>query len=501
MTSTASENAVTALKGFLTSSATNVERLPDSLRSQLSIATGLESVISAAIKRKRSVVIAGTAGSGKTHLLKGLDIPAKSYEIVSDLSALPEKKWNNLLRGPRPTIIAGNEGAFVMARSKNYAGFAEVLDLLHMAQQSQDTPHRSKAPIIVDAAGYDPAGQKAISLLVRLPILRDYIRATKPELHCLTWDLFQEPAVCDRLAMCVEAASAESDADGFTFRQLWQFIADLIEGPREGETWIDRTFSGDTEVSRRISTACDPRRFSLPGISSHLWYGDLLHLKSNFLPGAIPVLEQVLQFKPADVQISDWQKRLRAIALLGLKSSPLDTYFSRGADLWSEVRSGRHIGLIRQINRYFCYGLLDLSSDLELWLQHDTERRVSKSNTQGSLGSVPANHFSLVKSRVIANKTDEMSQLPGSRIMLRHNDSGSSLHITKDLVDAILKTRSHRTLERRDVEYDWRLSKFFDSIAKTTSRVDRLKVASFNFQVRRARLLSWDVGGVVSKVD
>lgn len=501
MTDSAGSASLNALQKFLTSSATNVERLPDSLRSQLTISTGLDEVVKTAIKSGRSVVIAGTAGSGKTHLLRGIDIPTNTYNVVPDLSALPEADWGKLLKGKKPTLLAGNEGAFVLAARNECQGFEEVLELLHLAQQGEDCELRPKAPIVVDAAAYDPSGHHAIGTMVQLPILKKYVQDRKPELQALTWEMFQEERVRDRLAMCVEAASAESDADGFTFRQLWQFIADLIEGPAEGETWIDRVFSVATEVSSRIQLACEPSGFALPGISSHLWYGDLLHLKSRFFPSALPVIEQALEFKPADTHIEQWQRKLRAIALFGLQESPLDSFFSRGATLWSEVRARKHAGLLRQINRYFCYGLLDLGSDLELWLQHDTERRVSKQNTQASLGSIPANQFVLIKSHVIANAPTALGQIEGGRILLRHVPSRSTLHITKDLVEALLKTRSHRTLERRDVEYDWRLSRFFESVARTTSRVDRLNVASFNFQARRAKWLKWDISSGIAKVD
>ena len=74
------------LHSFLTSSATTVEWMSDELRRELSIQTGLEKVVLAALGANRSVVIAGTAGSGKTHLMR-MAGDVKSHVVVPDLAA------------------------------------------------------------------------------------------------------------------------------------------------------------------------------------------------------------------------------------------------------------------------------------------------------------------------------------------------------------------------------------------------------------------------------
>ena len=80
-------------------------------------------------------------------------------------------------------------------------------------------------------------------------------------------------------------------------------------------------------------------------------------------------------------------------------------------------------------------------------------------------------------------------------MVLAHKESEATLAITKDFVDGILRGRSHRTRERRGVEYDWRLLRFFSAVASRVSRPDSLRVALYDFQTRLARLVRWQVKG------
>ena len=57
---------------------------------------------------------------------------------------------------------------------------------------------------------------------------------TLPPLAC-TWKMVFSDEVTHRLAVLVEAASAESGSDGFTFRQLWQFCAHSSRNRRSRE--------------------------------------------------------------------------------------------------------------------------------------------------------------------------------------------------------------------------------------------------------------------------
>src|SRR5262245_48709450 len=119
-----SEQLLVDLRDFLTSSATTVEWMSDDLREAVSINTGLENVIEAALAAKRSVVIAGTAGSGKTHLLQRAG-QLKGCNVIPDLAALPDTEWSHIFSQRTPVVVAGNEGAFLSGVANGIAGFVD----------------------------------------------------------------------------------------------------------------------------------------------------------------------------------------------------------------------------------------------------------------------------------------------------------------------------------------------------------------------------------------
>src|SRR5262249_41636901 len=155
-----------------------------------------------------------------------------------------------------------------------------------------------------------------------------------------------------------------------------------------------------------------------------LWHGDFIRLRGGFLDAAVPVLERLLadtvkeQTPDARMQLF---RMLRILAAFGLKISPIDKMLDSGVDLWSRVRGRDPVPLLQAINRYFAFGLIDLGDDLELWLQHDTERRDVKPNVQISLGEAKAFDFSIRRSNVVANRPKGVAQIDGGRLLLIHN--------------------------------------------------------------------------------
>jgi hypothetical protein len=481
------------LSEFLRSSATNVEWMSDELRTKLHVDTGLEQVVREAIREGRSVVIAGTAGSGKTHLLQSIGA-IKGYEVTPDLSALDEEKWSGLFSGKRKVIVAGNEGAFLQGSHKQYKGFREIVDLLHALQNGQSKS--GEGPTVIDAAGFDPAGNGVVKELVKLGPLARYAEGLS-DLPATAWTMLQNDVVSQRLALLIEVASADSGTDGFTFRQIWQFIAALLEGDQdESSPWYENVFAGKSEISRRISASFQVTALPLPHIGNLLWHGDHQRVRNAFLDCAVPVLDRVMpimQKEQSDAERLESFKALRMLAAFGLKDSPIDGALHRGNDLWSKVRNGDSDALLSALGHYFAFGLIDFGDDLELWIQHETERREVKPDVQVSLGVARATDFKIQRSVVFANRPKGVEQKVGGRYLLVHDESGASLTVTKDLIDGILRVRSHRTNERRVVEYDWRLGRFFEGIAHTLARPERLKVAKYDFQARKGRLLTWQV--------
>jgi hypothetical protein len=130
-------------------------------------------------------------------------------------------------------------------------GFGEVVDLLHEIQNGKDP--QSSGPVVIDAAGYDPAGNHAIAQILRLPILAAYVFSKGDPLLNAAWQMLAEEKVRRRIALLVETASAQSETDGFTFRQIWKFVSDLIKGGTGvSGLWFHRVFHDDSEISRKV---------------------------------------------------------------------------------------------------------------------------------------------------------------------------------------------------------------------------------------------------------
>jgi energy-coupling factor transporter ATP-binding protein EcfA2 len=490
------------LDTFLRLSATNDELMPDSLRDQLHVSTGLEDAVRAAVEAGKAVAITGTAGSGKSHLLRTAASAAPGYTCIPDLSVEPEADWNKFFNRPKKIVVAGNEGAFLVGQKNGARGFDRIIASLHAIQAGDDSRHDHDI-MIIDAAGFDAAGQHVIGSLLALPILLDFMNARRGELESNAWRMMESAVVRDRVAKLVENASAHSDTEGFTFRQLWQCVSDMMVGGDTDEPWFVRLFNGVNEVSHRIARVFSPTALALPHVGNRMWHADLERLEPLFVREAVPVLRRLLA---AAAREEDSEQRLvlfrslRLLAGFGLQNSPLDSMLRAGTELWSSVTSGESRPLLQAINRYFAFGLVDFGDDLELWVQHDTERRHLKPPVQISLGSAPASDFTLVKSIAICNPPNGVTAPKGGRRLLRHLQSNAVLHVTKDLADGLVGIRSHRMHDRQDIEYDWRLTAFFEKVATAAARPDRLHVAYFDFSARTGRIMKWQITDRIQKV-
>jgi hypothetical protein len=488
------------IEQFLTSSGKNVELLPESLRDSLTIKTGLEDVLRLAIDAGRPIAVAGTAGSGKSHLLRSTTIPG-SYTVIADLAATPSSKWKNLLHANAKSIVAGNEGAFLLGRNRRFPGYDCVLSALHSLKNG--VPYVGDGPTVIDAASFSPTQSHAIAKMVTAFPITQFVREHGQPHAAAAWEMLACPQISKRLATIVELASSAREADGFTFRLLWHFVADLVLATKDDIPWYGRIFSSPTEVGEHIRRAFNPRTIPMPHISNRLWHGDINFVRPRIHEQALGALARSVhsmqQAETLDIR-HDRFEAISLLTLLALKESPLDDVLRGGTDLWGSVMKREVQPLLQAINRYYSYGLVDTGDDLELWLPHETERRELKPDVQVSMGTARACDFKIVKSLVVANPPPGVSELHGGRFILRYGDDNASLAITKELIDGISASRSHKVINRRDLEYDWRLATFFERISTHVARADRLHIAVLDFKARTGRLLRWQLGAPMRKI-
>lgn len=482
---------------FIQSSAANVEKISDRLRTALNVPTGMEEVVRKAIEGRRNIVIAGTAGSGKTHLLRTLGGETAGYKVIPDLAALPQKEWPHVFSGSSPILVAGNEGAFIQGRVHGFDGYAEVVSLLHATQEGKKIVS-DEGPVVIDVAAFDPASSSVLRHMVSSNLISDVIRETRSPEDVAGWQLLSDDTVIRRLERLVEVASTIGGGEGFTFRQLWKFVGDLYSGI-PNEFWFERLTGGSSLVSVRIRDVFSPTMFPLPHLGNRMWHGDMSYLRGKFIDSARPLLNfftsEMQERISGGGQALEVFEKFRLFALFCLQDSPLDTHWNDAVDLWGRIRQQEVRPLVESVNNYLAYGLMRMGDELELWCQHDAERRDKKPPTLMSFGRVPAKEFEIVRSRVFNNVRESSNQLVGNRFHLRHVPSGSTMSITKDLVDALSEPRSFKTDDREGVEYDWRVFRFVSEVARSAATKDRLRVATFDFVKRSARTHTWQVSG------
>ena len=502
-----SDQVRTEFAAFLMSSSPIDERVSDELRPWIHIRTALLDALERALQTGRTVVIAGTAGSGKTSLIRAADVPG-TYRCILDLTATDRSEWDTLFRGGSPTLVAGNEGAFLRGSASNAPGFAQVVRDLHAIQTGTEVRDDDRA-VVIDAAGLDPAHDNSIGKLLRLPIVKDYVSQNGNEKTINAWGMFDDDLVIDRLTLLVQAAAAAHGNEGFTFRQLWQFVADLATAASIEEAWFERLFTREGTVCNRINEVFDQSRAALPQTGSLFWYGDHIRLSDRVVPKAVPALKSILdhlrhlRLGGSGARRSEelrTYEQFRQFAIFGLKESPLERLITEDASLWQHVIKEECTPFLRAINRYNTYGLLSIGTDLELWVDHRTERRTEKTDVQVSLGSAPSSDFTIRSSLVVANDQRDAPAIRGCRRLLHHVPSGTSMVVTRDLTDGISSERSVRLKDRESLEYDWRIGRFLTAVAPRVSRPDHLRVAYFDFGGRSAKFATWNIGQTIQKI-
>ena len=278
----------------------SAESLSPDLRVALSVNTQLEKLLMSAIDGGRTVLITGAAGSGKTHLLRGLLPPkgtqlatagskpkARHILVVPDATELTVEERiaaAHPTAGRMGTIIAINEGPLRETAQAHHGDvFQAGATLLHRAQRGAVDRYDPRLPTVIDMGAFDPVQHHVLRHVLKLPLLREAIaRRTcgcTPE-ECprvLAWRQLENEDVRSRISdLCSLILLADTD---WSFRDLWDFVADLVlEGECDDDppssTWFWRVFYGGSRLSAALREVCDPESLALPGVDQRLWYAD-----------------------------------------------------------------------------------------------------------------------------------------------------------------------------------------------------------------------------------
>ena len=269
------------LEQFLRGTKTSEKVAGLALRDAISVATGLEEPVADALSRGYHVVITGSAGGGKTHLvhavMQGLlrrenpiqsrlwseDTDAGLVRVIPDLTATAPSDRDMALSATDAlaVLVAANEGTL---SSLAVPPFDRVLPTLHAMQQGQvlDTPTQ---PVVVDLAGFNPF-HGAFEQILGMPLLADLVgqlsccaeKSSCP--RAAAWLQLQVPAVRLRLNDLLAASQGPSEV---LFRELWDYIGDIALGgdcqaSPPTSVWFWRVLYGDSILASRLRDAVAP---------------------------------------------------------------------------------------------------------------------------------------------------------------------------------------------------------------------------------------------------
>ena len=506
---------VDEFRAFLGSVKTSEGLSPD-LRAAITVPTGLERALAAGLGVGRDVVVAGSAGGGKTHLLDVLrhahsnhlpelvewpDLGAGGGSFiwyVADATALDrDQRLRIFEERPREceaVVVAINEGPLLdLAHELPLSPWRRAVELLHKAQSGVVEQLNDDAPVVLDVGGFDPVQADVPAKLLALPIVGEVIHTStcrcEDERVCprrRAWRLLENPELRSRVNDLLRVVNLSGS--GVLFRDLWDFIADVVLGGScdsspPTSAWFWRIFFGSSAVSARLRTVADPALTVFPRAEGHLWHGDWLSEEIELLEGVelIPV-----NGRPPNAEQYRWLKS-QLFFVVGY-DSVIDLVRDQvDLQLAYALEQRRADEIVSAINRYMSYGVLSPPRQtLDLWIDMAVERRMARAEGQVALGEVPTSELEVRRSIAVINHPDAECTLDGARYFLVHPPSSASFSLSPDVLNLLRGGRSYRTSDRPHTDMEWHLTRFFIDVGRRAARVDELRVMELNFKSMEA---------------
>jgi hypothetical protein len=514
----------------------NSEAVSQELREAITVQTGLEPLLRAALLNGRDVVVAGSAGGGKTHLLtavhsQGAEFPRTVHwpsepepvgenfiRLVPDATAIPpDRRQDSLMTRPANCVaiaVAINEGPLLdLARRYPDSPFAHARDSLHEAQRGILRGPVDAWPVVIDVGGYDPVADRVIDKLLQLNLLHEAVAARPCKCEdpriCYrqqAWRLLDSPDVRSRINDLVRFVSLGGQP--VLFREVWDFVADIALGgdcaaSPPSSPWFWRVFHGDSRLSARLREVIDPAFAVFPRAEIHAWYGDWSSGQLDALPGID--LVPLGATPPYSHENYRWIKTqlfftLRSSSTFELLRDQLDL------DLAMSLQSGDTHGslakIISALNRYMTYGTLPPSEQVvPLWTDMGVERRLDRVRGQVALGEIASTQLALRRSKVVANGDPGSDGLEGSRFFLVHDGSNASLALTPEFLHLVRTGRSYRSSDRPHTDIEWQIARFYSEIAGKVNSSSSFRVLRLDFDRMEAREHTYNISVPLGQIE
>ncbi len=477
----------------------NAESLSPELQAAIAVDTGLETLVRAAVADGRAIIIAGSAGSGKTHLVRSvMKQLSEEYQliaprengrgphvmVVQDATELDVGERLEVIedasRSRVATIVAINEGPLLEAArlegSRDKAGtYSEALTLLRSARHGILRAFEAEAPTVIDMGAFDPLDRELVAKVLDLELLRE--TAAESECDCdpmdcprrLAWKQLSSADVRTRVGAVLGLVNVLERE--WLFRDLWDFMADLVLGGScdddpPSSPWFWRVFYGESRLSRSLRELVAPEDIPLPGVDARIFYADWGSAQLRAVVDGVELIpvtqaQQGSEFAPFRYMKAQALFVLRDIDLAMRALQTVKGSF-RG------LLERRQVGpVLRVINEYFAFNLRPGSETvLDLFVEHGVERRTEHTSGVVKLGEANASEFELRRPQVIANHPDDESREGAGGYYLVHRDTKSSLRVDGERLRLLQRGRTPRSADREQVDLDWDLCQFFEGILR-----------------------------------
>lgn len=444
----------------------------------LHIETPVESFVLKCLAARQDVVLTGSPGDGKSHVVRLLDARGKLGDVVvePDLSALPTadvaKNWAAAVASRRPFVLCGNEGPLeelihdalaipaLAGRARELQGQVGRL----VGPRPEDLAQTPRDVTLIDLADRNLIDERNIEQAIKrvaqhrfLPDLKS--RATRASAGRNIMMLAGSPQSTRRLATLLAIAGRRRGGH-FTFRQLWQAISLAITGGKAASTLNVELSQGHVGIGTypldnllkpngqgALVEACrefaDPALVCDPDLDEALW--------SRGVGG----LGRVDEDAPHDVPAELWERGDQtALEVHAQLKRYVALAHDEGDALLARLKSRRDLPSLHhdaQLRKLVLDGLRSLYvgpgdqealpewllHGLPLWIGHTYADVAPRRRPHVASGVRPEDEFVILRPRRVPWLAEVLGPV-SDEAWLKHLPSGTLLRLDADLLELLL---------------------------------------------------------------
>lgn len=457
------------------------DRIEFDLLEKIHVPTSLDEEIITNIKQKKSVILTGNPGDGKTHLLRILGSKLKEVNsealIEYDASSITDEelfdKWNKAYKHGIPFCVAINEAVLINLYNK-YPDFPPLRDSVHQVVNA--VRYNSEYDHEHDCIAYDLSRRNVLSknvinaVLDKLTDLNltdfDNYKGTDLDrnIRMLSNSQFRQ-----RLQFILDRVARR----GFhaTLREVQSFVAYLLFAGRDYETMLETSgddeyalhqlpFKGEGRLFNAIRSVFDPAKVSHPKWDDKLVYGEL-DSNAEWINGSVAGLGAI---PPTDESKFFARKRafyffhkngLELLDLSGDDESSFEKF------LYMRDRQAMRL-IINRINKFF--GEQASGDEIKVWQTHRYNQ--SPRRILFSASSIKRAEFELVHPTLIRTMGEAFDYAKDHVVLRLRRNKEAKLRIDYSVFELLAKAERGIPVLSLEGDISRRMWQFMEKLIK-----------------------------------